>query len=601
MQEAFGRAAARWPVEGVPDEPAAWMIATAGNVAIDRLRRDRTLAAKLPQLERAGRRARPGPPGRPPSRRPPRADLRLLPPGPRGRGQVALTLRLVGRPLDGRDRPRLPRPRARDGAAAGAGEAARSAWPASAFASRRAPPGRPARPRDGRPLPDLQRGLLRRRPATPVRHDLCDESIRLARMLVSLLPGEPEPAGLLALMLFHHARAAARIGGRRRRRSCSSDQDRRLWDADAHPLGRDRDRTRRGGRVGRRAYRLQAAIAGEHVRAATAAETDWQAVAALYAELAAVAPSPVVDLNHAVAVSMSEGPEAGLVRRRPPRGIRGRSTATTSCTPPGRTCCAGSAEAPRRSRRTARARARARRRPSARSSPRRDADERCPHRQSVPAQHVSLSAMARKIPSSGPVPGRHGAVRDGLRRDLVLALLRARHHGGLRALADAGRLRRRRLPLRPRGGGVRRGRGHDPRGGRLVGARPAGVRRPGRGSSPGGRPCSTSCSRSRSRRSSCPTTSPARSGSTDGSAVSTAGRRCARSRSSSSSRSCGMLRRTDVYTIGVLVAALDLVVQVETGGASGSCSCSRSSALTHSIELGTMPTWNSLAFRSRSR
>ena len=127
---------------------------------------------------------------------------------------------------------------------------------------------------------------------SPVRHELCGEAIRLAQILASLLPGEPEPAGLAALMLFQHARAPARIGAdgdaRPARRPGPAAVGRR-----PHRPGRDRDPRRRGSRVGRRVL----PPGGDRPRArpaATAAATDWQAIAALYAELAAVSPSPVL-------------------------------------------------------------------------------------------------------------------------------------------------------------------------------------------------------------------------------------------------------------------------------------------------------------------
>jgi RNA polymerase sigma-70 factor (ECF subfamily) len=144
----------------------------------------------------------------------------------------------------------------------------------------------------------------------PVRAELCEEAIRLARILASLVPGEPEPAGLAALMLFHHARAPARAGSGTEP-VLLDDQDRSLWNRRLIDEGGNLLRTAaEAGWVG--AYCLQAAIAHEHVRAASPAETDWDAIARLYADLAAVAPSPVVDLNRAVAVSMSEGPGEGL-------------------------------------------------------------------------------------------------------------------------------------------------------------------------------------------------------------------------------------------------------------------------------------------------
>ena len=143
-----------------------------------------------------------------------------------------------------------------------------------------------------------------------VRRDLCDESIRLARLLVSQLPAEPEARGLLALMLLHHARSAARTTAAGEM-VLLEHQDRGRWDAAMIRSGAaELRRAERAGTPG--PYQLQAAIAEVHARAASFADTDWGRVAALYAELAAVAPSPVVDLNHAAAVSIAEGPARGL-------------------------------------------------------------------------------------------------------------------------------------------------------------------------------------------------------------------------------------------------------------------------------------------------
>jgi RNA polymerase sigma-70 factor (ECF subfamily) len=146
--------------------------------------------------------------------------------------------------------------------------------------------------------------------ADVVRRDLCEESIRLARLLASQLPEEPEPRGLLALMLLHHARAAARTTPEGEI-VLLEHQDRGRWDSGMIRAGSaELRRAERAGTPG--PYQLQAAIAEQHARARTFADTDWARVAALYARLAALAPSPVVDLNHAAAVSMADGPARGL-------------------------------------------------------------------------------------------------------------------------------------------------------------------------------------------------------------------------------------------------------------------------------------------------
>ena len=140
----------------------------------------------------------------------------------------------------------------------------------------------------------------------PPREELCDEAIRLGKILVLLMPDEPEGFGLLALMLLHDARRAARLD-RAGALVLLEDQDRRLWDDERITEGRRvLDRAIRLAKPG--PYQLQAAIASLHLEP----ETDWPQVAALYARLSSLQPSPVVELNRAVAVAMAEGPESGL-------------------------------------------------------------------------------------------------------------------------------------------------------------------------------------------------------------------------------------------------------------------------------------------------
>jgi RNA polymerase sigma-70 factor, ECF subfamily len=146
-------------------------------------------------------------------------------------------------------------------------------------------------------------GYLATSADTVVRRELCDEAIRLARMLRALMPDESEVRGLLALMLLHHSRRDARVDDRGEL-VLLEDQDRSLWHADEIEEGLAL--VRPAGPEG--PYALQAAIAAEHA----AATTDWRRIAFLYARLARIQPSPVVELNRAVAVAMSEGPERGL-------------------------------------------------------------------------------------------------------------------------------------------------------------------------------------------------------------------------------------------------------------------------------------------------
>jgi RNA polymerase sigma-70 factor (ECF subfamily) len=143
-----------------------------------------------------------------------------------------------------------------------------------------------------------------------IRRELCAEAIRLGRTLSALLPGEPEAAGLLALMLLTDARRLAREGPRGELIRLE-DQDRSRWDATQVAEGRILvERALRTGRVG--PYQLQAAIAAVHDEAATAEATDWAQILGLYGVLGRVAPSPVVDLNRAVALGQVAGPAAGL-------------------------------------------------------------------------------------------------------------------------------------------------------------------------------------------------------------------------------------------------------------------------------------------------
>ena len=152
-------------------------------------------------------------------------------------------------------------------------------------------------------------GYLSSSEETAIRADLCAEAIRLARILASLMPDEPEVQGLLALMLLTDARRAARVAGGVL--VPLPDQDRTLWDHelinDGHTIVRACLRRNRPGQ-----YQLLAAINAVHTDAATAAETDWSQIAQLYDQLYAVTPTPVVALNRAIAVAEVDGPAAGL-------------------------------------------------------------------------------------------------------------------------------------------------------------------------------------------------------------------------------------------------------------------------------------------------
>jgi RNA polymerase sigma-70 factor (ECF subfamily) len=143
-----------------------------------------------------------------------------------------------------------------------------------------------------------------------VRRELAAEAIRLGRLLVELMPDEGEAAGLLALMLLQDSRRDARVDAEGRM-VLLEDQDRSAWNRDAIQEGLTL--ARRATAVHRGPYALQAAIAAQHAGAASPADTDWPELVRLYGELAREHPSPVVELNRAVAVAMAQGPEAGLV------------------------------------------------------------------------------------------------------------------------------------------------------------------------------------------------------------------------------------------------------------------------------------------------
>jgi RNA polymerase sigma-70 factor (ECF subfamily) len=145
-----------------------------------------------------------------------------------------------------------------------------------------------------------------------IRQALSAEAIRLGRVLDRLMPSEPEASGLLALMLMHDARRAARLDADGEIVTLE-DQDRGAWDA--AEIGEGIAVLEGALRLGRPGpYQVQAAIAACHVTAARAADTDWAQIARLYGQLAQFLPTPVVELNRAVAVGMAEGPEAGLAR-----------------------------------------------------------------------------------------------------------------------------------------------------------------------------------------------------------------------------------------------------------------------------------------------
>ncbi len=319
VQDAFAQALKTWPRDGVPRRPGAWLTTVARNRALDRLRRGAAEAVKLREAAVLSPTGDPGwsmkGDGEAGGDSGIRDDrLRLMftccHPALALEARVALTLRTL--------------------AGLTTAEIARAFLvPEQTMAKRlvRAKhkihnAGIPYRVPPAHLLPERTAGILAvlyllfnegysaSAGADLVRDGLCAEAIRLARALVQLMPDEPEAAGLLALMLLHDARRATRVddAGDLVR---LEDQDRSRWNRREIDEGVALlEAALRRGRAG--PYELQAAIAACHATALDAAATDWAQIALLYGRLAELTPSPVVELNRAVAVAMADGPAAGL-------------------------------------------------------------------------------------------------------------------------------------------------------------------------------------------------------------------------------------------------------------------------------------------------
>ncbi|MET8135204.1 RNA polymerase sigma factor [Streptomyces sp. NPDC005251] len=302
VQDAFTTAVVKWPETGIPPSPAGWIITTARNRAVDRLRRESTRAARHAEAARLHA------PDEPVEEGPVRDDrLRLIftccHPALAAEAQVALTLRLLG----GLTTPQIAR-------AFLVPETTMAQRIVRAKAKIR-DAGIPYRiPRDA-DLPDRVRGVLAVvylvfNEGYGGREDLCAEALRLGRLLVELMPDEPEALGLLALMLLVEARRPARATADGDL-VLLADQDRTRWDRDLITEGQALvRRCLRRNRPG--SYQIQAAINAVHSDAPTAAATDWGQIRRLYDQLMELAPSPVVALNRAVAVAEVEGPQTAL-------------------------------------------------------------------------------------------------------------------------------------------------------------------------------------------------------------------------------------------------------------------------------------------------
>ncbi|NOK00143.1 MULTISPECIES: RNA polymerase sigma factor [Myxococcus] len=309
VQDAFAAALNQWPREGVPREPAGWLMRVARNKAVDRMRRSARLEARVGELEAvapsvddAGWQTLPD------------DSLRLLftccHPALSPEAQVALALRcLCGLTTEQIARAFLVSP---------ATLAQRLVRAQRKIRTARIPYIIP----EPEALAERTEGVLHTLylvfsegyaatdgPAL-LRVDLCEEALRLARLARSLLPGDAEVASLRALMLLHHSRRRARVaadGGL----VLLDRQDRSLWDG----AQRDEGLAELGAALAmgaRGPYTVQAAIAALHAQAPRAEDTDWAQIAALYARLVVLTPGPVVALNHAAAVAMARGPEHGL-------------------------------------------------------------------------------------------------------------------------------------------------------------------------------------------------------------------------------------------------------------------------------------------------
>jgi len=315
VQEAFEQALDRWPAAGAPDRPGAWLLTTARRRAIDRLRRARRVDARADALAYE---VALGASDESPNVNDPETisddRLRLIftccHPGLPADSRVALTLKLVGglSTVEIAHAFLVPEPTI----------AQRLVRAKRTIRDRALPYEIPEGPELAERLPAVlaviylifNEGYAAHVGDALVRHDLCAEAIRLGHMLAELMPREPEVLGLLALMELQASRADSRADAEGNL-VLLADQDRSRWDRQG--ITRGLDRLDQAGPLAHAGpYQLQAAIAACHARAASWEATDWEAIVMHYRALVEIAPSPVVELNRAVAIGLARGPAAGL-------------------------------------------------------------------------------------------------------------------------------------------------------------------------------------------------------------------------------------------------------------------------------------------------
>jgi len=314
VQEAFAAAIEQWPRDGTPDNPRAWIVGVARNKAIDRIRRHSRFAERSDEVRRMIESEHEDASTEMSDSAVPDERLSLIftccHPSLAPEAQIALSLRT----LCGLSTEEI----ARAFLVPSVTMAQRLVRAKRKIAAAKIPYETPPRDRLAERLEAVMsviylvfnEGYTATAGSELIRRDLASEAIRLARILVELMPDEPEPRGLLAMMLLHDSRRDARVD-ENGEMVLLDDQDRARW----HRGQIEEGLTQSAAAFNVPApgpYALQGAIAAEHSRASSPAQTDWARIAELYAMLLQVRPNPVVELNRAVAVAMAQGAEAGL-------------------------------------------------------------------------------------------------------------------------------------------------------------------------------------------------------------------------------------------------------------------------------------------------